>query len=584
MAVFGQTVHAKPIVKDARVGQHENATRFVLDLSETVPFRIFTLKDPYRLVVDLMGAGWALDDSQLALNSGLISAIRFGQFQTETARIVVDLRAPAKVTQAFILPPGKSADYRLVIDLSQVTENSFTPSALNTAAASESASAQRQASDQNGPAEAATASAAARGIFLPAPPRPSLMPVSKKPFLIVIDAGHGGADPGAVAEDGTYEKDVTLAAAHALEVMLLERGYNVVLSRRGDKYLSLSARTELAQQRNADLFISLHADRHKNRAVRGASVYTLSEKASDAETEALAARENEVDSLFDVNNSEEYEEDVRKILISLVQRATMTCSAMFAGELIPELKKSTRLLGRTHRFAGFRVLKAPTCLPCWWKWAICRISRTVSYCRQRRGGTRSCEASRWRSKIIFYAMRPARKRHKTRHILAIDIYIPTFPIYHPNSWKSYHFPTAKGTVSPMQPSDGMILVIGPRLEGHSVIFLAIQTHLSCRFLLAVDSLGLRRSGSSSQIINQAQDFPEQVPRHRHLSQLERNVAAMSDNLSPDLHQLVAQRRHRPVLHLLRQSQCPHEVAQIVGQGVKLEPNGIVAELRQTGRS
>ena len=93
---------------------------------------------------------------------------------------------------------------------------------------------------------------------------------------------------------------------------------------------------------------------------------------------------------------------------------------------------------------------------------------------------------------------------------------PTFPIYHPNSWKSYHFPTAKGTVSPMQPSDGMILVIGPRLEGHSVIFLAIQTHLSCRFLLAVDSLGLRRSGSSSQIINQAQDFPEQVPRHRHL--------------------------------------------------------------------
>ena len=109
---------------------------------------------------------------------------------------------------------------------------------------------------------------------------------------------------------------------------------------------------------------------------------------------------------------------------------------------------------------------------------------------------------------------------------------PTFPIYHPNSWKSHHFPTAKGTVSPMQPSDGMILVIGPRLEGHSVIFLAIQTHLSCRFLLAVDSLGLRRSGSSSQIINQAQDFPEQVPRHRHLSQLERNVAAMSDNLGP----------------------------------------------------
>ena len=178
--------------------------------------------------------------------------------------------------------------------------------------------------------------------------------------------------------------------------------------------------------------------------------------------------------------------------------------------------------------------------------------------------------------VTFQLAEVAVPRDLFRKILSlID---PTFPIYHPNSWKSYHFPTAKGTVSPMQPSDGMILVIGPRLEGHSVIFLASQTHLSCRFLLAVDSLGLRRSGSSSQIINQAQDFPEQVPRHRHLSQLERNVAAMSDNLGPDLHQLVAQRRHRPVLHLLRQSQCPHEVAQIVGQGVKLEPNGIVAEL------
>lgn len=361
IAVFGQALLAKPIVKDARVGQHENATRFVLDISESVPFRIFTLKDPYRLVVDLMGAEWALDDSQLALNSGLIGAIRYGQFQTETARIVVDLRAPAKLNQAFILPPGKSQYYRLVIDLSQVTKNSFTPSASNSAAA---ATAQpdtvpRQASDQNGSAEAARAAAAARGIFLPAPPRPSRKPISKKPFLIVVDAGHGGADPGAVAENGIYEKDITLAAARALEVMLIERGYKVVLSRSDDKYLSLSARAELAQERNADLFISLHADRHKNRAVRGASVYTLSEKASDAETEALAARENEVDSLFDVNNSEEYEADVRKILISLVQRTTMTCSAMFAGELIPELKKSTKLLGRTHRFAGFRVLKAP---------------------------------------------------------------------------------------------------------------------------------------------------------------------------------------------------------------------------------
>ncbi len=89
----------------------------------------------------------------------------------------------------------------------------------------------------------------------------------------------------------------------------------------------------------------------------------------------------------------------------------------------------------------------------------------------------------------------------------------------------------------MQPSDGMILAIGPRLEGHSVIFLAIQTHLSCRFLLAVDPLGLRRRGSSSQFIDPPQDFPKQMPRHGNLRQLERDVAAMSDNLGTDLHQL-----------------------------------------------
>ena len=354
MAGFGQAVHAKPVITDARAAQHQDATRFVLDLSANVPFRIYTLENPYRVVIDLAGAAWALDANQLILNRGLIGAIRYGQFQTDTARVVIDLRAPAEVNQAFILPPGKSDKYRLVIDLGQVAGDAFEPSALNSVDA-----APQQPIPQAEAAETVTAAGAAEIIVLPTAPRPNLKPVSRKSLLIVVDPGHGGADPGAIAKNGTYEKNVTLAAARALEVMLIERGYNVVLSRRGDKYLTLSARTEVAQSKNANLFISLHADKHENRSVRGASVYTLSEKASDSETEALAARENEVDSLFDVTNSDEYEEDVRKILISLVQRTTMTCSAKFAGELIPQLKKSTKLLGRTHRFAGFRVLKAP---------------------------------------------------------------------------------------------------------------------------------------------------------------------------------------------------------------------------------
>ena len=358
-AIFTQSVEARPTVTGARAGESVDGTRFVLDLSENVPFRIYTLADPYRLVLDLLGASWALDHKQLKLDRGLVGTLRFGQFQSETARIVVDLTAPAVVNQAFILPPGTSDRYRLVIDLGPVAGQSFRPSTLTSVEAGEGKPARPAGESQKITSTSAPAAAVDPNVPLPAPARPKRVAQASGQRLIVIDPGHGGADPGAVVGNATYEKHVTLAAAKALEIMLIERGYDVLLSRRGDKYMSLTSRVEFAQSRKADLFISLHADKHKSRKVRGASVYTLSEKASDAETEALAARENEVDALFDVSDSADYEEDVRKILISLVQRTTMTCSAIFAGELIPELKKSTKLLGRTHRFAGFRVLKAP---------------------------------------------------------------------------------------------------------------------------------------------------------------------------------------------------------------------------------
>jgi N-acetylmuramoyl-L-alanine amidase len=358
-AFFGQDPQARPTVTGARVGQHADATRFVLDLSENTAFRIYTLADPYRLVLDLPGARWALDEKILALHQGLIETIRFGQFQTDIARIVVDLNGPAAVRRAFILPPGDSRKYRLVIDLNKIAEKSFRPSTLGSVELFSPVTSLREPRLPGG-GEAAKLTL----VLPPDNPKPILKlraetVIHTKSRLIVIDPGHGGADPGAVASGGIYEKNITLAAAKALEVLLGEFGHKAILSRRTDKYLSLAARVQAAQERNADLFISIHADNHSNSRIRGASVYTLSEKASDAETEALAQRENEVDALFDVNFSREYDEELRKILISLVQRTTMTCAAKFAGELIPELEKTTKLLGRTHRFAGFRVLKAP---------------------------------------------------------------------------------------------------------------------------------------------------------------------------------------------------------------------------------
>ncbi len=358
-ALFDPSLQARPIIKDARVGHYNNATRFVLDLSENTSFRIYTLADPYRLVLDLPGARWALETKSLTLHRGLVETIRFGQFQPETARIVIDLNAPASVNQAFILPPGQSPDYRLVIDLNEVSKSSFRSSTMGSVKSPEPVTSLQEPRIPEDQAEQKLAL-----VLPPNMPKPSSehLPAEKGNTiarLIVIDPGHGGADPGAIAGANIYEKNITLAAARALQILLDEMGHKAILSRRGDKYLSLAERMQTAQEQDADLFVSLHADKHSNSKVRGASVYTLSEKASDAETEALAQRENEVDALFDVNFSQEYDEELRKILISLVQRTTMTCAAKFAGELIPELGKSTKLLGRTHRFAGFKVLKAP---------------------------------------------------------------------------------------------------------------------------------------------------------------------------------------------------------------------------------
>ena len=127
-------------------------------------------------------------------------------------------------------------------------------------------------------------------------------------------------------------------------------------------------------------------------------------------------------------------------------------------------------------------------------------------------------------------------------------------------------------------SDSLILMILPCSGTVSAKFVGIQTHLSHRFCLTVDFPGLRRNGSSSQVINQGQDFLEQLPRHRNLGQLEGDVPAMTDDLGSNLDQLLPQRRQRPMLHLFRQSQRPHEVGKIVGQGMELKPDGVVAEL------
>lgn len=333
-----------------RLGNHEDFTRFVVDLSQSVDFSLFTLNEPWRVVVDLPEVEWVFGEEATPPGRGVVQALRWGLFRPGHSRIVLDLTGPAAVKQAFLLPPNPAAGtgWRFVVDLKATTPATF----MASAGPSNRIGALQPAAD---PAGAKVQEVALRPV--PAEPRVERDP--NRPKVIVIDPGHGGVDPGAIGSSGVYEKNITLAAAREFRDILQRTGrYKVVLTRDRDIFLPLRDRFEVARRSEADLFISLHADSIKNRDVRGLSVYTLSQNASDAEAAALAEKENKADVIAGVDLSG-HSADVANILIDLTQRETMNLSSRIAETIIDELKRDVKLLRRTHRFAGFAVLKAP---------------------------------------------------------------------------------------------------------------------------------------------------------------------------------------------------------------------------------
>jgi N-acetylmuramoyl-L-alanine amidase len=330
------------VATDARVGLHSTVTRFVLDLSDRVSFDLFTLADPYRVVIDLPETKWELPSTGLPASKGIFGRLRYGLFKPGTSRLVLDCNDPVAVNEAFVMKPLNERGYRLVVDLVATSRSAFRSTvrgAVRPPAASRPAT--------SGPPAIA---------FVPPPPRPKFVPVQR---VIVLDPGHGGVDPGATGVSGIHEKNITLAAARDIRNELLRLGgYRVILTRDGDEFVRLRDRVAFARDAGADLFVSIHADTMPNRRVRGASVYTLSETASDAEAAALAVQENKADLIAGVDLTRETSE-VANILIDLAQRETMNRSAQFAALLVDELRRETRLLRNTHRFAGFAVLKAP---------------------------------------------------------------------------------------------------------------------------------------------------------------------------------------------------------------------------------
>lgn len=180
-----------------------------------------------------------------------------------------------------------------------------------------------------------------------------------KPHLIVLDPGHGGVDPGCIGCTGVYEKNVALATASEVARLLeATRRYHVRLTRTDDQFVPLEDRVAFARGVGADLFLSIHADALPEEGVRGASVFTLSEKASDKEAAALAARENKSDLVAGVDLSG-HEPVVSEILFDLARRETNNLSIRFARDLVSELGREVRMLNNSHRSAGFVVLKAP---------------------------------------------------------------------------------------------------------------------------------------------------------------------------------------------------------------------------------
>ncbi len=326
-------VAAKPTVIAVRIGEHPSKTRFVIELSERVAFQAFTLRAPDRVVVDLPEVDWRLPDT-VVRKGGLITDLRYGLFADGVSRVVLDVAAPLEVAKSFRLAPRDGKGHLLIIDIRRLEAAAFQSRRLPRSAAP----------------------SASGGIPVPVA-KPARQADARK--LIAIDPGHGGVDPGATGISGVREKELMLAQAHEIKRRLEATGrFRVVLTRRRDVFVRLRQRIAIARAAGADLFISLHADTIANPKVRGGAIYTLSERASDKEAATLAARENNADMIAGVDLAGR-DREVVNILINLAQRNSKNESAKFARVLTVELRKTMRLLRRTHRFAGFAVLKAP---------------------------------------------------------------------------------------------------------------------------------------------------------------------------------------------------------------------------------
>jgi len=311
---------AENLIKDIRIGQQKDGIRVVLDGAEKFDYDAFLLDAPNRLVIDVRQA--KIGSGVKVVPNGFISNFRTGDLATAVGkRLVFGLKNNVNIKKKFMLEPqAGQPNWRLVLDLSSqgLSDPNVKPVYNRATKASE-----------------------------------------RRKKIVVLDPGHGGKDPGAIGRSfKTYEKNITLSEAKELKRQLENKGFKVYMTRSTDIFIPLRKRVAIARNYHADLFISIHADSTVNRKAQGLSIYTLSEKASDKEAEALADRENKAD-IIDGMDFSDNSPEINDVLISLSQNDSRNKSSKFAGYVVNEMKQVVKLVNDTHKFAGFAVLKAP---------------------------------------------------------------------------------------------------------------------------------------------------------------------------------------------------------------------------------